>query len=248
MTTEKGRITVSEETTFPSITFPASFEGAGTIGADFSTCLKLKPDDALKVLQDLRALPRGKYDVTIVSRQGAIAGDSLDREWSNMDLRSDEEAELEYAEHCIGGQCPHFAVATSGELEGAYVCQLDPEAPVRIVHGETACPLYPQAEPEGNADDDGVEHLDFEAEDAEKLPDGVGVITVSGPGVEPFTMAVGERTIFSAIVFAFAEQAGIKDVDESAWLVFDDAGCNVLCHEIIPAELHGASYTVEPAA
>jgi hypothetical protein len=71
-----------------------------------------------------------------------------------MELQGDEDADLDYAATCIGGQCPHFAVATSGELEGACVCRLDPEAPLRIAHGETACRLFPQAEAEGNAEDD----------------------------------------------------------------------------------------------
>ena len=164
---------MTDETSFPSITFPATFEGANAIDAAFSTVLKFKPSDALKVLADLKSLPRGTYDVTIVSRQGALAGDSIDREWSNMDLRADEEAELEYAATCIGGQCPHFAVATSGDLEGSYTCQLDPENLTKIEHDVTPCPLYPQAEAEGNADDDGVDELpiDGEAEDVDDEPE-----------------------------------------------------------------------------
>jgi len=145
-------------TDYPSITFPATFEGAGSIGADFQTVLKFKPDDALKVLSDLRGLPRGKYDLTLVSRQGSLEGDTIDREWSNMDLRAEEDGELVFEEHCLGGRCPHFAVATEGELEGAYVCGLEPEDPVKIVHGETPCPL-------GVTIDDLTEHEGQEADE-----------------------------------------------------------------------------------
>ena len=147
-----------DDAAFPSITFPATFEGAGTIGADFSTTLKFKPDDGLRVLTDLRSLPRGKYDVTVVARQSALAGDSVDREWANMDLQAVEEAEVVFAATCVGGTCPHFAVATEGALEGAYVCGLDPENLVKLEPGQTPCPLYPQDEadeevgPEGQPD------------------------------------------------------------------------------------------------
>lgn len=136
----------TETTTFPSITFPATFEGTAAIGGDFSATLKFKTSDGPKVLEDLKALSRGTYDVTIVSRQAQLEGDTIDREWSNMDLHGDEEGELDYEPTCIGGRCPHFAVGTAGELEGAYVCELDPDNHVKIEHGETVCPLYPQCE------------------------------------------------------------------------------------------------------
>lgn len=150
------------ETAFPSITFPATFEGAAAIGSDFSATLKIKTSDGPKVLADLKNLPRGTYDVTVVSRQGSLSGDSIDRAWSSMDLQADEEAGVEYAATCIGGACPHFAVHGSGDLAGSYVCELDPDALMVVVHGETRCPLYPQAEAEGNADDDGVDELPIE--------------------------------------------------------------------------------------
>lgn len=134
-------------TDFPSITFPATFEGTSAIDAGFAATLKFKPDDALKVLDDLRALPRGKYDITVVARQAQLAGDSVDREWSNMAMQADEEGEVEYKATCIGGKCPHFAVATEGDLEGAYVCKVDPDNPAKVADdGTTPCPLYPQAE------------------------------------------------------------------------------------------------------
>jgi len=157
------------DNSFPSITFPATFEGANAIDAAFSTVLKFKPSDALKVLADLKSLPRGTYDVTIVSRQGALNGDSVDREWSSMELQAGEEAGIEYAATCIGGACPHFAVHGSGDLAGSYVCQLDPDALMVVVHGETRCPLYPQAETVGNADDDGVDELPAEDENTSTL-------------------------------------------------------------------------------
>jgi hypothetical protein len=166
---------VTPDTQFPSITFPATFDGAGAIGADFSTTLKFKPDDGLKVLQDLKLLPRGKYDITVVARQAVLEGDSVDREWSSMQLQEDmqDADELDYEQHCLGGRCPHFAVATEGELEGAYVCQLDPEAPVKIVHGETECPLgVPEGEEDPAEDDAGEpETVDGEAEEDESDDD-----------------------------------------------------------------------------
>ena len=138
---------MSQETTFPSTTFPATFEGTAAIGADFSATLKLKTTNGPKVLEDLKALPRGTYDVTIVARQAALAGGSIDRDWANMALQADEEGEVEYAVVCIGAKCPHFAVATEGDLEGAYVCKLDPDKWVKMNDdGSSPCPLYPQAE------------------------------------------------------------------------------------------------------
>lgn len=158
-------------TDFPSITFPATFEGAGSIGADFNTVLKFKPADALRVLGDLKALPRGTYDITVVSRQGKLDGDSIDREWSSMELRTDEDAELDFEPTCIGGRCPHFAVATEGELEGAYVCGLDPEAPAKVEHGVTECPLYPQGEAEAVDYDDLTEDEPGEESEDEQAAD-----------------------------------------------------------------------------
>ena len=154
-----------DTTTFPSITFPATFEGTAAIGGDFSATLKLKTSNGPKVLEDLKAMPRGTYDVTIVARQGALSGDSVDREWSSMELQAEEEAGIEYAATCIGGACPHFAVHGSGDLAGSYVCQLDPDALMVVVHSETRCPLDPDAEATGNADDDGVDELPIEGEE-----------------------------------------------------------------------------------
>lgn len=162
----------TDETAFPSITFPATFEGTAAIGADFSATLKLKTGDGPAVLRDLKGLPRGTYDVTIVSRQAAIAGDTIDRQWADMELAADEDGILDYEPTCLGSRCPHFAVATAGELEGAYVCTLDPEAQVKIVHGETECPLFPAAEPEGNGQDDGVDELPTNlGEEMEEAPE-----------------------------------------------------------------------------
>ena len=98
------------DSTFPSITFPATFEGAAAIGADFNTCLKFKPADALKVLSDLKALPRGTYDVTVVARQAQLAGDSVDREWAEMTLIDGDASELIYERTCLGARCQVLAV------------------------------------------------------------------------------------------------------------------------------------------
>ena len=197
------------ETAFPSITFPATFEGAAAIGGDFSATLKMKTGDGPKVLADLKNLPRGTYDVTIVSRQGALSGDSVDREWSSMELQAEEEAELEYAAICIGGACPHFAVAAAGEFEGAYVCQLDPGVLVKIVHGETTCPLYPQAETVGNADDDGVDELPIEEE---------GEVTYS-----PDTMTVKELAEeFGALVVAAGDVDDMNEAEAARYNVLSD--------------------------
>ena len=153
------------ETTFPSTTFAGSFNGCSSISADFSGDLKFKVSDVPNVLRDLHRLGSGPFDLTIVSRQGQLAGDSVDREWSSMELQAEEEAGIEYAATCIGGACPHFAVHGSGDLAGSYVCQLDADALMVVVHGETRCPLYPQAETVGNADDDGVDELPIEGEE-----------------------------------------------------------------------------------
>ena len=257
MSTEKGQHSMTDETAFPSITFPATFEGTAAIGADFSATLKLKTSDGPGVLEDLKALPRGTYDITIVSRQGALSGDSLDREWSSMELRADEEAELDYAATCIGGQCPHFAVATSGDLEGAYVCQLDPEAPVKIEHGETPCPLFPQDEAEGNAEDDGVDELpvgESGAEDAGIIPAGSPVVVVLYPGDdEPHVTEVGPFTMYGELVFDYGAAAGLDVVMGDYVVRGEDDGRERDPEASIAADDHGHRLLVqlkaeEPAA
>jgi len=132
------------DSSFPSITFPATFEGAAAIGGDFSATLKMKTGDGPKVLADLKNLPRGTYDVTIVSRQGALSGDSVDREWAEMTLLDGDASELVYERTCIGARCPVFATHSSGEFEGRYVCEnaADMETFMEVVHGETRCPRF----------------------------------------------------------------------------------------------------------
>lgn len=161
------------DTMFPSTTFQGSYSGCTGLGADFQGEVKFKVSSAEKVLADIHALGAGPFDITLASRQGRLSGDSLDREWSSMELQADEEACLEYAEHCIGGACPHFAVHGSGDLAGSYVCELDPDALMVVVHDETLCPLYPKAETAGNADDDGVDELPIEddTEGSEEVTD-----------------------------------------------------------------------------
>ncbi|HEY5113687.1 MAG TPA: hypothetical protein VIJ45_06210 [Coriobacteriia bacterium] len=199
---------MSDETaTFPSITFPATFEGAAAIGGDFSATLKMKTSDGPKVLADLKNLPRGTYDVTIVSRQGALAGDSVDREWANLELQADEEAELTYETFCIGGACPHFAVHGAGDLAGSYVCELDPDALMVVVHGEARCPLYPDAEAIGNADDDGVDELPVDDE----------------VSCSPGTMTVKELAEeFGALVIAAGDVDEMNEADAARYNALSD--------------------------
>jgi hypothetical protein len=77
------------------------------------------------------------------------------------------------------------------------------------------------------------------------LPPDTGVLTVSGPGVEPFTMAVGSRTRFAAVVYAYAEQAGIADPDLGEWRIVDVDRVPALAGEVIKADDYGLSFTVE---
>ena len=251
MTAEKGLTTVSEDTTtFPSITFPATFEGTAAIGADFSATLKLKTSDGPGVLEDLKALPRGTYDVTIVSRQGALAGDSIDRAWAEQTLDADEDGIPDYGEHCIGSTCQHFGVATRGELEGAYVCNLDPEAPVKIVRDETECPLRPGAEPVSNGEDDGVEHLDFDPAESDEPADSIGAdvtpaVYVLWPGeTETVRTEVGEKTRFSELIFDYLAQNDPQG-DEGDYRVLDPSGLALDGSILIPTASYGCTYTVE---
>ena len=145
------------DSSFPSITFPATFEGTAAIGADFSATMKFKTSNGPKVLEDLKALPRGTYDMTIVSRQAALAGDSVDREWAEMTLLDGDASELVYEKTCLGARCPVFAVHSSGEFEGRYVCEdgADAETYMEVVHGETRCPRFAASD----AGDDVVDEL-----------------------------------------------------------------------------------------
>jgi len=209
--TSRRTPTVSDdtETTFPSTTFAGSFNGCSSISADFSGDLKFKVSDVPNVLRDLHRLGSGPFDLTIVSRQGQLAGDSVDREWSSMELQAEEEAGIEYAATCIGGACPHFAVYGSGDLAGSYICQLDPDALMVVVHGETCCPLYPQAETVGNADDDGVDELPIEGENT----------STYGPD----TMTVKELAEeFGALVIAAGDVDDMNEANAARYNVLSD--------------------------
>ena len=195
------------DSTFPSITFPATFEGAAAIGADFNTCLKFKPADALKVLSDLKALPRGTYDVTVVARQAQLAGDSVDREWAEMTLIDGDASELIYERTCLGARCPVFAVHSSGEFEGRYVCEdaADAETYMEVVHGETRCPRFAASD----ADDDAVDELPIEAE---------GEVTYS-----PDTLTVKELAEeFGALVVAAGDVDDMNEADAARYNVLSD--------------------------
>jgi hypothetical protein len=202
-------MTTDTDVSFPSITFPATFEGAGSIGPDFSTFVKLKPEDSLQTLADLRALPRGKYDVTIVSRQSTLEGDSVDREWANMDLQAGDERDVEYQPTCIGGDCPHFCVPAEGDLAGSFVCYHDPDVLMEVEHEVTRCPLYPEAAPEAE-----------EAGGAEMAARGAGVVIALYPGDdEPHVTQVGEHTRYSELVADYLTAAGIAEEADAERLV-----------------------------
>jgi hypothetical protein len=266
------------ETTFPSTTFAGSFNGCASIGADFSGDLKFKVSDVPNVLRDVHCLGSGPFDITIVSRQGQLAGDSVDRDWANMDLRADEEVEVTYAAVCIGGPCPHFAVHGSGDLAGSYVCGLDPDALMVVVHGETRCPLYPQAETVGNADDDGVDELPIEGTTGEVTsdaepggsiypPPGYDVPAAMGPRPEPNVSVVnvwypeekharitdvGEHTLYGEFVADYLATLPVKDAHKDDALDLYRVVDNVLTArsliEVVDPAEYGSSFWVEAIA
>jgi hypothetical protein len=86
-----------------------------------------------------------------------------------------------------------------------------------------------------------------EAVSARELPAGVGVITVVGEGVEPFTMAVGAYTRFAALIYAMAEQLGITDVDDKAWEVIASDGRPIDSGAVIGAQFYGEAFVIQPA-
>jgi len=75
-----------------------------------------------------------------------------------------------------------------------------------------------------------------------------GVVNVTGPGVDPFTCPVGIRTRFAALIFAYAEQAGIMDPDPAAWRILDPSGHEVDGGIIIPRSSWGYTYVVKRRA
>jgi len=232
---------MSNDTTFPSITFPATFEGTAAIGGDFSATLKFKTADGPKVLEDLKSLTRGTYDVTIVSRQGALTGDSTDREWASMDLQQAEDSELEYAERCIGGSCPHFSVPGSGDLAGHYVCGFDPDAPMVLVAGETPCPLWPQAVAE-----------ETEASPADAVvnvawPDDALGAEFHATEVGPLTRYYGELAADFLASLPLADPRRADDVEDYRVIDANGDAYRDLNAVIIPDD-YGLMFRVEPAA
>jgi hypothetical protein len=199
----KGTTTVTTDVdTFPSITFPATFEGTAAIGADFSATLKLKTSDGPAVLRDLKGLPRGTYDVTIVSRQGALDGDSTDREWANMSLQYDAQDtdELEYEPTCLGSRCPVFSCHSSGEFEGKYVCEhfAEDEAYMEVVYGETGCPRYASGE---------------------ALPTAATVLALWPGDDEEHVTEVGPNTQYAELVADYLAAIADPDTPLEAWAV-----------------------------
>lgn len=253
----------TEISDFPSITFPATFEGTAAIGADFSATLKLKTSDGPAVLRDLNGLPRGTYDVTIVSRQSALDGDSAGREWANqqLDVTANGDGELEYEEHCIGSRCPVFLCHSSGEFEGKYVCEhhAESEAYIEVVYGETVCPRYGAGETEeaeaatdeavGETDADDSGTIPGEPETDKAARGGAVVIALYPGDDEPHVTQVGDTTRYGELVFDFFAEQQIEADDPSDFKVTgeDDGNERELEAVIDPAD-YGKRLIVEPVA
>jgi hypothetical protein len=253
---------------FPSITFPATFEGAAGLGADFSATLKFKTSDGPTVLRDLHALPRGTYDLTIVSRQAALAGDSTDREWANMELQQvgSEGGEIAYEPLCIGSRCPVFACHSSGEFEGKYVCEdgAETEVYMEVLYGETRCPRYGAAEDEAGDAEAAADAAVGETEHpaltggplnemvAKGEPTGKGAVVLvvypSDAGdADPHATPVGEFTRPSELVADYLAEAHVEEpvaFYEVSWS--EDAGSVLLpMDEPIPGEYYGQTLYVD---
>ena len=130
------------ETTFPSTTFAVEFNGCGAMKPDFKGDVKFSVDDLPRVLTQMHDLHCKKGTLTFISDQAQIPSGSLDREWAEMTLLDGDASELVYERTCLGARCPVFAVHSSGEFEGRYVCEdaADTETYMEVVHGETRCP------------------------------------------------------------------------------------------------------------
>lgn len=239
------------DSNFPSITFPATFEGAAAIGADFNTCLKFKPANALKVLSDLKALPRGTYDVTVVARQAQaeLAGDSVDREWAEMTLLDGDASELVYERTCLGARCPVFAVHSSGKFEGRYVCEdgAHIETYMEVVHGETRCPRF--------AGVDVADELPAEDENTSTGADPEAVVNVWYPGEEHARITdVGEHTLYGEFVADYLATLPVKNPrkndDVGMYQVVRMNDANLACNlgTVVVEYDYGLSFRVEPVA
>lgn len=156
------------ETTFPSTTFAVEFNGCGAMKPDFKGDVKFSVDDLPRVLTQMHDLHCKKGALTFVSDQAQIPIGSLDREWAEMTLLDGDASELVYEPICIGARCPVFAVHSSGEFEGRYVCEdgANMEAFMEVVHGETHCPRSAASD----VDDEGVDELPAEDENTSTLP------------------------------------------------------------------------------
>lgn len=229
----------SEPIELPSMTFTGSFAGCSSIGADFSGDLKFKVGDVPKVLAEIHGLGAGPFDITLVSRQTRLKGDSVDREWAEAE--APEEGPLEYEETCIGAQCTHFAVPGSGDLAGNFVCEFNVDDPVIVVHGETVCPLYPAETseevveaPVASGPDEGGSPaaMDFaEPEDAEIVAeDPVPLVWVVYPGSgEKWETGVGDKTRFGEFIADFVtwyavNHEGEAELNAAEYAVIDADG------------------------
>ena len=256
---------MTDDEVYTSITFPATFEGTAAIGADFSATLKLKTSNGPKVLEDLKAMPRGTYDITIVARQAELKGDSTDREWASMTLE-ETPGELAYDVHCVGGHCPVFAVHTSGEFEGKYVCEDGAETftLMEIVDGVTLCPRHPDnatvaeeaaGETQTAEDGDATSIPAPTTPTAETAPEAAVVeveilplVVVVYPGGAEQETEIGDRTLYGEFVadfITYAEVQGLEHDKPADYVVMDDEGNERKLKSRVAKKDHGARLFIE---
>lgn len=198
------------ETTFPSTTFDVEFNGCGAMTADFKGDVKFKVDDLPRTLGQIHGLRCKKFQLTLVSDQSQIPDGGAADGWAHPELTDDDESDIEYERTCVGPKCrPYFCVPKEGDLVGEYVCYKDPDALMVCVRGETLCPMYPQAETVGNADDGGVDELPIEGEEVvQHTPD---TLTIKELAEE-----------FGALVIAAGDVDDMNEEDAARYNVLSD--------------------------
>lgn len=242
------------ETTFPSTTFDVEFNGCGAMTADFKGDVKFKVDDLPRTLGQIHGLRCKKFQLTLVSDQAQIPDGGADDAWAHPELTEDDESDIEYERTCVGPKCrPYFCVPQEGDLVGEYVCYKDPHALMVCVRGETPCPMYPQAETTGNADDDGVDELPIEDENTSTGADLEAVVNVWYPDEQHARITdVGEHTLYGEFVADYLATLPAKDARKDDALDLYRVVDNVLNARpldtlVEPAE-YGSSFWVEAIA
>lgn len=260
------------ETTFPSTTFDAEFNGCGAMTADFKGDVKFKVDDLPRTLGQIHGLRCKKFQLTLVSDQSQIPDGGAADGWAHPELTDDDESDIEYERTCVGPKCrPYFCVPKEGDLVGEYVCYKDPDALMVCVRGETLCPMGvddedigetdaddsgdipAETDAEGEAIDEAVDDLVDGTEPRDEDPDLHAVVGVWYPGEKHVrTTDVGEHTLYAEFVADYLATLPVKDARKDDALDLYRVVDNVLRARpldmtVDPAE-YGGSFWVEAIA